>query len=110
MKKICFKNIGNYSESILKPYYDYLKGFVLKYENINKDLGIKYIPANSLNQLLDSLIYYKQKYSTQNFVPYYTNNVEYLKTLIINNKLGVLPDHSSFFDKIFETKFNNLIL
>ena len=66
-------------------YYNYLKGFVFKYENYEGLIERKYIPANSLSQLLDRLIIFKDQGLT--------TDINSLKELIDFNKLGELPDN-----------------
>ena len=86
-------------------YYEYLKGFVLKFGDTDK---ILYIPANSLNQLLDKLHYFKQ-FKCQELVPFRLDNSEYLNSLLKSNELGDLPDPLSTKNRqLLESKLNNI--
>ena len=94
-----FEQIQNQKLQTL-VYYDYLKGFVFKYQNNGGFIERKYIPANSLSQLLDRFIVFKH-YGL-------TNHLISSKPLIVDNNLGELPDNIYSQREVLNSKLNKI--
>lgn len=88
-------------------YYDYLKGFVFKFLNEEHQIEEGYIPANSLNQLLDRISFFKET-AVQDLVPFRFDNSEYVKTLIKINNIGEIPDDLPSTIRLLESKLNKI--